>query len=90
MPLDPVTRRELQRLHARLGGGLALLGNPIGTIFSWFTEPTPHRPRRRVYVTADGVVTRTEELPSSEASRRSDRGAGDATETIYDSMDVST
>ena len=67
MPLDPVTRRELWRLHARLGLALALLGNPVGTIFSWFTEPTTKRPRRRVHVSAEGDVTRVEDLPPLQA-----------------------
>ena len=80
MPLDPVTRRELRRLHARLGPGLALLGNPIGVIFSWFTEPARHRSRRRVYVTADGDVTRTEALPPVDAGPRGTSGAGDWTD----------
>lgn len=63
MALDPVTRRELTRLHTRLGLALSLLGNPISAVFSLMTEPAQHRPRRRVHVTADGGVTRTEELP---------------------------
>ena len=67
MALDPVTRRELRRLHARLGLALALLGNPVGTMFSWFTKPTTNRLRRRIYVSADGDVSRIEDLPASEA-----------------------
>ena len=63
MPLDRVTRRELTRLHGRLGLTLSLLGNPVSAIFSLLTEPARHRPRRRVHVTADGDLARTEELP---------------------------
>ena len=81
MPLDPVTRRELTRIHARLGLVLALLGNPVGAIISWFTVPSLHRPRRRVYVTADGDVSRTEELPPLEAGLPSTSGARYYTDT---------
>ena len=45
MPLDRVTRRELTRLHGRLGLTLSLIGNPVSAIYSLLTEPARHRPR---------------------------------------------
>lgn len=76
MPLDPMTRHELTRLHSRLGRVLALINNPVSAIFSFMTEPVRSRPRRRVYVSADGEVTRIEALPSGSAVRPSNRSCG--------------
>jgi hypothetical protein len=69
MPLDDDSRSELQRLLRVVPRLLSFGLNPIGAVVGWLMEPAPPRSRRRVYLTADGHVIRTEQLPPKPSRR---------------------
>lgn len=60
MPLDDESRRELLRSRRILGRSLAFMHSPLGAIFGWYSEKPEPRAKRRVFLTADGRVIRTE------------------------------